>query len=108
MFVCCANEADSDVCLLKQGLNLAREIEGVIENRRQMGRAGLRISFLGFSMGGLVIRAALPHLAKYKRQFYNFITLSSPHLGCVYGSSFMINTGMKIIEKINTGAVCIR
>jgi hypothetical protein len=59
-------------------------------------------------MGGLVIRAALAHLSKYKKMFYNFVSLSSPHLGCVYDSSFMIHAGMKIMEKFNTNAVSLK
>ena len=32
-------------------------------------------------MGGIIVRAALPHLEKFKDKMYSFITLSSPHLG---------------------------
>ena len=32
-------------------------------------------------MGGIIIRAALPHLSEFKDRMHTFITLSSPHLG---------------------------
>jgi hypothetical protein len=32
-------------------------------------------------MGGIIIRAALPHLSEFKERMHTFITLSSPHLG---------------------------
>jgi len=40
-----------------------------------------KISFVGYSLGGIIIRAALPLIAKYKDKFYSFISLASPHLG---------------------------
>ncbi len=42
-------------------------------------------------MGGIIIRAALPHLEKFKERMYSFITLSSPHLGYMYNSSKLID-----------------
>ena len=42
------------------GKNLANEIKAFIHNRPFL--AETRLSFLGFSMGGIIIRAALPYL----------------------------------------------
>jgi len=52
-----------------------------------------RISFIGHSLGGLIIRAALPHLKEYKDQFYTYMTLSTPHLGLLYGNSSLVDAG---------------
>ena len=40
-----------------------------------------KISFIGFSLGGIIIRAALPLLSKYKSKFYSYMSLATPHLG---------------------------
>ena len=40
----------------------------------------LVISFIGHSLGGLIIRAALPYL---DFEFHTFLTLGTPHLGNV-------------------------
>ena len=52
-----------------------------------------RISFIGHSLGGIIIRAAFPHLKKYKDKMYSYMSLSSPHLGFLYGSGFLVKTG---------------
>jgi triacylglycerol esterase/lipase EstA (alpha/beta hydrolase family) len=61
------------------GKNLANEVKNFLQNRSYLDKT--KISFLGFSMGGIIIRAALPHLSDYKDRMHTFITLSSPHLG---------------------------
>ena len=50
-------------------------------------------------MGGLIIRAALPHLEEYKDKFYTYISLSSPHLGYMYNSNTLFNAGMWFLKK---------
>ena len=49
-------------------------------------------------MGGIITRTALPLLEEHKDKFHNFITLSSPHLGYMYNSSTIINTGMWFLK----------
>lgn len=58
-----------------------------------------KISFIGHSLGGIVIRAALPHLAEYSSKFFTFISFSSPHLGSKYNSSGLVDTGLWILKK---------
>lgn len=50
-------------------------------------------------MGGIIIRAALPHLAKYKDKMFTFMSLSSAHLGYMYNASKIISTGMWIMKR---------
>lgn len=52
-----------------------------------------RLSFIGHSLGGIIIRAALPHLTEFKNKMYTFMTLSTPHLGYMYNSSSLIDAG---------------
>ena len=59
--------------------NLASEIEADIgfHDIRNIDK----ISFIGFSLGGVIIRAALPLISKYKSKFYSYMSLATPHLG---------------------------
>mmetsp|Transcript_4886 Transcript_4886/g.4134 ORF Transcript_4886/g.4134 Transcript_4886/m.4134 type:complete len:226 (+) Transcript_4886:225-902(+) len=59
--------------------NLADEVETDIEfhDIRNIDK----ISFVGFSLGGVIIRAALPLISKYKSKFYSYMSLATPHLG---------------------------
>ena len=56
-----------------------------------------RISFIGHSLGGVIIRSALPFLEIYKNQMYTFFSLASPHLGYMYNSSKVIDAGKNSI-----------
>ena len=72
-----AGNSDLDINILAS--NLISEIESEIEYN---GFENIeKISFVGFSLGGIIIRAALPLLSKYKSKFYGYISLASPHLG---------------------------
>ncbi len=52
-------------------------------------------SFVGHSLGGLIVRAAvaskafIPHLTK----LYTFISLGSPHLGYLYHDNSIFESG---------------
>jgi hypothetical protein len=52
---------------------------------------------VGHSLGGIIARAALPHLKYYILGTY--ISFSSPHLGYLYGTKSLIETGMWFLRK---------
>jgi len=58
-----------------------------------------KITFIGHSMGGLIIRAALPHLAEYSSKFFTYMTLSSPHLGYIQSQGTLIDTGFWFLRQ---------
>lgn len=58
-----------------------------------------KISFIGHSLGGLIIRAALPHLSEFSAKFFTYISLGSPHLGYMYNSNKMIDAGIWLLKK---------
>lgn len=60
-----------------------------------------QLSFIGHSLGGLVIRAALPRLESYKYNMKSLITLSTPHLGYFYHNSALNKAGMWAISKLS-------
>lgn len=57
------------------------------------------MTFIGHSLGGIIVRAALPYLSEFSNQMHSFMTLSSPHLGYMYNSSKIIDAG-KIINSL--------
>lgn len=56
---------------------------------------------MGHSMGGLICRAAFPHLTEFKEKFHTFMTFGSPHLGYMYNSNKLVDTGMWFMRKWN-------
>ena len=57
------------------------------------------MSFIGHSLGGLIIRAALPYLERYASKMHLFMTICSPHLGYMYHTSRLIDTGVWLLKK---------
>jgi len=53
----------------------------------------IRLTFIGHSLGGVIIRSALTHLAEFRDCMYTFLTLSSPHMGYLYNTSSLIDAG---------------
>jgi triacylglycerol esterase/lipase EstA (alpha/beta hydrolase family) len=58
-----------------------------------------KISFVGHSLGGVIVRASLPHLSEYSSKFFTFISLASPHLGQLHNSSKLVELGTWVIKK---------
>ncbi|XP_004914563.1 protein FAM135A isoform X5 [Xenopus tropicalis] len=60
-----------------------------------------RISFIGHSLGNLIIRSVLsrPRFKCYLSKLHTFLSLSGPHLGTLYNSSALVNTGLWFMQK---------
>ncbi|EGR33266.1 serine esterase, putative [Ichthyophthirius multifiliis] len=96
----CSNENDTDCDIEIMGLNLAKEVRQFIN--AQLGSKKLqRLSFVGHSLGGLIIRSALPHLQDLEQYFHAFITFSTPHLGFMFSQSKMVNAGLWFMKTWN-------
>jgi hypothetical protein len=50
-------------------------------------------------MGGIITRASLKHLIKFKYQFGFFCSLSSPHLGYLNGVDNKNKAGFWVLRK---------
>ena len=83
---------------MEMGVRLADEVKKYIQQFCPITCLS-RISFIGHSLGGLIIRAALPHLVEFKDKFYTYISLSSPHLGYMYNKGQLFNTVMWFLKK---------
>jgi len=87
--------------LLLQGKKLAEEIHEYIK-KRELEHIMTRLSFVSFSIGGLIARVALGHLKTYQPCFHAFVSLNTPHLG--YSTELKnfsaIGAGIWALQKI--------
>ena len=98
MFLCSsANEDHTEGDIFEMGQRLAQEISNYITQYCPGSSLG-RISFIAHSLGGLIVRASLPHLFDLKEKFHNYFTLSSPHLGYMFNASTIVDAGMWFLK----------
>ncbi|KAF8822230.1 serine esterase (DUF676) protein, partial [Cardiosporidium cionae] len=77
----------SEICLQLDNLNASSAFD--------------KISFVSFSLGGLIVRAALPHLLAYANKFYTFLSLASPHLGYICNFNKWIDAGLWMLNTFS-------
>ena len=93
-----ANQDDTGADIIQMGKKLAAEVKSYIKEWNN-GLIFKKISFIGHSIGGVIIRAALPNLEEFKDKFWLYLSLSSPHLGYVFSDSTLIKTGMWVLKR---------
>ncbi|XP_013883378.1 protein FAM135B [Austrofundulus limnaeus] len=61
-----------------------------------------RISFIGHSLGNVIIRTVLtrPRFRCYLPKLHTFLSLSGPHLGTLYNNSTLVSTGLWLMQKL--------
>lgn len=79
---------------------LVDEILQHVENY-PMASIPSRISFVGHSLGCILIRSAIsrPKVSHLVSKFYTYLSLSGPHLGTLYNNSGLVNMGMWVMQK---------
>ncbi|CAG9316223.1 unnamed protein product [Blepharisma stoltei] len=99
LFLCSnSNEDSTEGDIGEMGVRLAQEVMNFISEwcpNKSLGR----LSFIGHSLGGLIIRSALPYLEQYSSRMHLYMSFSSPHLGYMYNSSRIIDAGMWLLKK---------
>jgi predicted alpha/beta hydrolase family esterase len=94
-----ANEDLTEGDIFEMGERLANEVKQYIQAFCPI-QCLSKVSFIGHSLGGLIIRAALPHLeGELKDKFFTYMSLSSPHMGYMYNSSKLFDAGMWFLKK---------
>lgn len=60
-----------------------------------------RISFVGHSLGNIIIRSAItrPQMKHLLPRLHTFLSLSGPHLGTLYNNSGLVSMGMWFMQK---------
>lgn len=92
------NEGETEGDIIQMGERLSEEVLQYIHEWCPKNSLK-KISFIGHSLGGLIIRASLPHLQSLSEKFQFLLTFSSPHLGYMYNTSKLVDAGMWIIKK---------
>ncbi|XP_024113665.1 protein FAM135B isoform X1 [Oryzias melastigma] len=61
-----------------------------------------RISFIGHSLGNIILRSVLtrPRFRCYLPKLHTFLSLSGPHLGTLYNNSALVSTGLWLMQKL--------
>jgi predicted alpha/beta superfamily hydrolase len=58
------------------------------------------MSFIGHSLGGVIIRASLRYLQLYKNSFHCYVSIASPHMGYLYHTSTIVTTSMWVMNQV--------
>ena len=97
-----SNERNRILIYCRHGCRLAEEVSSFIRERRASAGPLRRLSFVGHSIGSLIVRAALRHplLEPFMNNLHTFISLSSPHLGFMYAPG-LVSTAMWFLRRFS-------
>jgi hypothetical protein len=93
-----SNEDNTDGDLNEMGIRLAQEVINFIQDWCPGAALG-RLSFVGYSIGGIIVRASLPLLHEYYDKFYTFLSLSVAHFGFMDQQSPIFNSAVYMLTK---------
>ena len=98
-----SNEKKNEDSIVEMGKRLAAEVVSYVRDRcpSLLRAGGGRLSFVGHSMGSLVVRRALqePVMRLLLPNLHTFLSLSSPHLGTLHAESQLVATGLWALLK---------
>ncbi|XP_063777294.1 protein FAM135B [Pseudophryne corroboree] len=77
-------------------------IDEIIQHIQLYNLSISRISFIGHSLGNIIIRSVLtrPRFRYYLNKLHTFLSLSGPHLGTLYSNSTLVSTGLWLMQKL--------
>ncbi|XP_059453326.1 uncharacterized protein LOC132183879 [Corylus avellana] len=97
----------------EMGLRLAQEVVSFVKKKMdKVSRSGalgdIKLSFVGHSIGNIIIRTALAEsiMEPFLNYLYTYVSISGPHLGYLYSSNSLFNSGLWILKKLK-GTQCI-
>nr|XP_033320939.1 protein FAM135A isoform X6 [Megalopta genalis] len=79
-----------------------RLVGEILHHIETSGLNPTKVSFIGHSLGTIIIRSALtrPKLRPLLPRLHTFLSLSGPHLGTLYNPSGLVNAGMWFMQKL--------
>ncbi|XP_008836798.1 protein FAM135B [Nannospalax galili] len=79
-----------------------RLLDEIIQHIQLYNLSISRISFIGHSLGNIIIRSVLtrPRFRYYLTKLHTFLSLSGPHLGTLYSNSTLVSTGLWLMQKL--------
>ncbi|CAK9141538.1 unnamed protein product [Ilex paraguariensis] len=107
------NEEKTSGDFREMGMRLAQEVTSFVKKKmdkisRSGGLRTLKLSFVGHSIGNVIIRTALTEsiMEPFLRYLYTYVSVSGPHLGYLYSSNSLFNSGLWLLKKLK-GTQCI-
>ncbi|XP_024983059.1 protein FAM135B-like isoform X2 [Cynara cardunculus var. scolymus] len=101
------NEDKTSEDFRDMGLRLAQEVIVFVKKKmdkasRSGGLKNVKLSFVGHSIGNVIIRTALAEsiMEPYHRYLNTYISVSGPHLGYLYSSNSLFNSGLWLLKKL--------
>lgn len=99
-----SNEDHPGLSIAEMGARLASELRTWIMlkfPRLGIAYCGGRLSFVGHSVGAIIIRSALmsPLLKPFVSKFHCFVSLGSPHLGTTYFNSALVSGALWALKR---------
>lgn len=108
-----SNEDKTSGDFREMGLRLAQEVIAFLKKKMDKATrhgvlADIKLSFVGHSIGNVIIRTALAEsiMEPYLRYLYTYVSISGPHLGYLYSSNSLFNSGLWLLKKFK-GTRCI-
>ncbi|KAE8679923.1 Serine esterase family protein, putative isoform 4 [Hibiscus syriacus] len=108
-----ANEEKTSGDFRDTGLRLPHEVIAYV--KKKMDKASktghlrnIKLSFVGHSIGNIIIRTALADssMEPYLRFLHTYVSVSGTHLGYLYSSNSLFNSGLWLLKKLK-GTQCI-
>jgi hypothetical protein len=96
VFISSSNEGRTEETIENLGKRLAVELNNFFKNI-EFGPS-TRLSFVGHSMGGIIIRSALSYIKNIDPYLYTYMSFSSPHLGYLYEPSALVQAGLWLLN----------
>ncbi|PRQ20826.1 putative protein FAM135, alpha/Beta hydrolase [Rosa chinensis] len=102
-----ANEDKTSSDFREMGQRLAQEVITFLKKKmdkasRSGSLADIKLSFVGHSIGNVIIRTALTEamMEPYLRYLHVYVSISGPHLGYLYSSNSLFNSGLWLLKKL--------
>ena len=99
--------ADTELDIVESGARLAAEVGAALTRLSEDGLVLGRLSFVAFSLGGVIARAALRHPLLHLHvatSAHAFVSLACPHLGVAYASSSLFGAGLALRVRVRPSA----
>ncbi|KAM1120146.1 hypothetical protein ACFX13_045035 [Malus domestica] len=102
-----ANEDKTSGDFREMGQRLAQEVVSFLKKKMdKVSRSGsiadIKLSFVGHSIGNVIIRTALTDsiMEPFLRYLYIYLSISGPHLGYLYCSNSLFSSGLWLLKKL--------
>ncbi|KAH6757001.1 putative serine esterase family protein, partial [Perilla frutescens var. hirtella] len=107
------NEEKTSGDFREMGQRLAKEVVSFVKKKMdKVTRSGIlrtiKLSFVGHSIGNIILRTALTDsiMEPYLEYLHTYLSVSGPHLGYLYSSNSLFNGGLWLMKKLK-GTPCI-